>query len=89
MTATARWVLPSKLAASRSSPSLTAWICLEPCAGTGPIVFRRVKLLTGAGDRRWFTTEVKLTLVAQIARCDNKLHHGQQNVLLKFGTLRL
>lgn len=40
-------------------------------AGASSEPFRRFEVFTGAGRRRSFSTEEKLALVAQMARCDN------------------
>ena len=41
------------------------------CAGVGSKPFQRFEVYTGAGRRRSFTTEEKLSLVAQMAGCEN------------------
>jgi transposase len=43
----------------------------QSCAGASSKPFQRFEVYTGAGRRRSFATEEKLSLVAQMAGCEN------------------
>jgi transposase len=43
----------------------------QSCAGANSRPYQRFEVYTGAGRRRFFTTEEKLALVARMAGCEN------------------